>query len=63
MSNSVRSEDTVTLSKKEFNDMMGDVAFLNCLEVEGVFRWDGYARAKELWSKELWSKEAIAEAS
>ena len=60
MSNNVRVEDTVTISKEAYNELMGNSTFLNCLEIEGLFKWDGYERAKKAWREEV---EGLAKAS
>jgi hypothetical protein len=40
-------EPTVTISKKEFDELVADQDFLNALHVAGVDNWEGYDFARE----------------
>ena len=40
--------DTVTISKKEYESLKEDAAWLRALEAAGVDNWDGYDFAREL---------------
>lgn len=46
-------EETVTISKKEYDSLQEDMLKLRCLENAGVDNWDGYDFAME----EFWGKE------
>lgn len=35
-------EDTITISKREYLELLDDSKFLNCLRNAGVDNWDGY---------------------
>lgn len=39
-------EETVTISKKEYDDLLADSKFLSLLEMFGVDNWEGYDEAK-----------------
>jgi len=41
-------EDTITISKKEYESLLEDSNWLNALENAGVDNWDGYSFAQEL---------------
>ncbi len=41
-------EETVTITKKEYDDLVKRDAFLSCLEGAGVDNWDGYSFAQEM---------------
>lgn len=36
------SEETVTISKAEYEELLNDSLFLGCLKSAGVDNWDGY---------------------
>jgi hypothetical protein len=38
-------EETVTITKKEYNDLLEDSRMLQCLENAGVDNWDWYSEA------------------
>jgi len=40
-------EETVTITKKHYNDLLEDSRQLQCLENAGVDNWDGYSYAME----------------
>lgn len=42
------SEDTVTISKEEYESLKEDSLWLSCLESAGVDNWSGYDYAREL---------------
>ena len=41
-------EETVTISKKEYEQLQKDQRFLECLQGAGVDNWEGYDYAMEL---------------
>ena len=41
-------EETVTITKKEYEDLLADSEWLSCLEAAGVDNWDGYDEAREI---------------
>lgn len=43
----MNASDTVTISKEEYDKLLEDSIFLNCLERAGVDNWDGYEVAQE----------------
>jgi len=44
------NEETVTISKSEYDRLVRDSIFLGCLEQCGVDNWDGYYEAgKMIW--------------
>lgn len=45
MSNEIT--DTVTISRDEYDELLSDQAFLNCLRNAGVDNWDGFDFAVE----------------
>jgi hypothetical protein len=40
-------EETITISKTEYNELVSDQEFLNCLRGAGVDNWEGYEYAQE----------------
>jgi hypothetical protein len=46
------SDATITISKKEFNQLVEDSNFLNALREAGVDNWEGYGYACESLEKE-----------
>ncbi len=42
------SEETVTISKKEYEELLEDQKFLDALKGAGVDNWEGYDYAFEL---------------
>lgn len=45
-------EETVTISKKEYESLLEDQWFLQCLQRAGVDNWNGYDYAVELSQEE-----------
>ena len=43
----VDTDDTVTISRKEYNQLQKAAAMLNALETCGVDNWEGYSEAHE----------------
>lgn len=41
------NEDTITITKKEYADLLEARGFLNALRNAGVDNWDGYGYAQE----------------
>ena len=41
-------EETITISKKEYEELLKDSQFLDCLRGAGVDNWDGYDYALEM---------------
>ena len=46
------NEETITIPKKEYDELMHDSLFLSCLDAAGVDNWDGYDYAREMMDKE-----------
>lgn len=45
------TEETITISKKLYDQLMDDSLFLNCLQNAGVDNWDWYDEAVEEYQK------------
>lgn len=45
------SEETVTISKKEYDQLLDDAEKLECLEAAGVDNWPGYGDAMEMYNE------------
>lgn len=43
----VVAEDTITIPKDEYDDLMWSQRFLECLENAGVDNWEGYEHAQD----------------
>ena len=41
-------DGTVTISIEEYDELVADAKFLNCLYSAGVDNWDGFDMAKEM---------------
>jgi hypothetical protein len=41
-------EETVTISKKEYEELIADQEFLRALEQAGVDNWEGYSIAHDI---------------
>lgn len=41
-------EETITISKKEYEELLKDSQFLDCLQGAGVDNWEGYEYAQEM---------------
>jgi hypothetical protein len=41
-------EEMVTITKKEYDQLLEDAEWLNYLEVAGVHNWEGFSYAAEL---------------
>ena len=46
------SKETVTITKEEYEYLLDQVEFLNCLEACGVDNWNGYEYAQEMYQEE-----------
>lgn len=46
------NNDSVTISKKLYQELLDSHNFLNCLESVGVDNWDGYDDACDLYNEE-----------
>lgn len=44
--------DTITITKAEYERLIEADAFLNCLDAAGVDNWPGYADACEMYEEE-----------
>ena len=44
--------ETVTISKKEYDEMQAKIEFLECLEAAGVDNWQGYDDAQAMYRGE-----------
>ena len=47
----INKDDTVTISAKEYDELIYDQIFLNCLRNNGVDNWDWYSEAQEEFSR------------
>lgn len=45
-------EETVTISKEEYDELLESQRFLECLEHAGVDNWDGYEFAQEEYNSQ-----------
>jgi hypothetical protein len=45
-------EETVTISKKEYEQLQRDQRFLECLRGAGVDNWEGYDCAREMMNED-----------
>lgn len=43
---------TVTITEEEYQSLLDDSLWLNCLENAGVDNWSGYDYARELFNEE-----------
>lgn len=50
-------EESVTISKEEYEGLLKDSYFLSCLEGAGVDNWQGYDDACEMYVKEYPDEE------
>lgn len=48
----MNTEETITVSKTEYDQLLDDSFFLNCLRNAGVDNWDGYEYAQEEYEAE-----------
>lgn len=46
------NEETVTISKKEYQSLLEDSKWLQALENAGVDNWEGYDYARELFNED-----------
>lgn len=46
------NEETITITKKEYESLKEDARWLQYLEGAGVDNWEGYDYARELWREE-----------
>lgn len=51
------TQETVTITKAEYEDLLDEVEFLNCLRACGVDNWQGYSDANGIYEEadEEWS--------
>ena len=47
----INKDDTVTISAKEYDELILDQIFLNCLQNNGVDNWTWYSEAQEEFSR------------
>lgn len=47
-----KDDETITITKKEYNSLLEDSKWLQALEGAGVDNWQGYDYAKELFNEE-----------
>lgn len=45
-------EDTVTITKEEYEELLANTRWLYCLEAAGVDNWDGYDVAQDIRDQE-----------
>jgi len=43
-----KEDGKITITKKEYNQLIEDSEFLECLEVHGVDNWNGYEDACQM---------------
>lgn len=43
--------EVVTISKDEYEQLLEDSSFLQCLEAVGVDNWEGYEEAREMYKE------------
>lgn len=46
------TNETVTLTKREYEELLDAAEFLACLEAAGVDNWVGYSIAYEMYEEE-----------
>jgi hypothetical protein len=46
------NEVMVTITQEEYNELLEDSWFLECLECAGVDNWDGYSYATEMFNSD-----------
>lgn len=46
------AEEMITITKAEYEGMLDEIEFLNCLEACGVDNWSGYSDAHEMMNEE-----------
>ena len=44
--------EKVILTRQEYDELLGEIDFLNCLRACGVDNWDGYDYAVEMFNEE-----------
>lgn len=45
-------EETVTITKAEYESLLDDRHLLSCLECAGVDNWSGYDYAREMYNED-----------
>ena len=45
-------EETITISKTEYEELLGAQRWVDCLEGAGVDNWEGYDEAVELYQED-----------
>jgi hypothetical protein len=53
----MNTEETVTISKKEYESLLEDSQWLSCLDAAGVDNWDGYDYAHEIYQEQYGEDE------
>lgn len=48
----MENQEMVTITKKEYEELLNDSAFLSCLEACGVDNWSGYSDARQMLEEE-----------
>ena len=46
------NEETITITKKEYLELVADSEFLNALRAAGVDNWEGYGEAVDILNAE-----------
>lgn len=46
------TEEMITITKKEYDDLKKDQKWLQCLEAAGVDNWQGFDDAREMMNDE-----------
>jgi hypothetical protein len=44
-------DETITISKEEYEELLEDAKFMRALEAAGVDNWEGYEYAQDLLGK------------
>lgn len=53
----MNTEETITISRKEYDSLLEDSAWLNCLQNAGVDNWCGWDYARELYQEQYGEEE------
>lgn len=43
----MKNEETITISKEDYEELISDQKFLQCLQAAGVNDWEGFEIAQE----------------
>lgn len=48
----MKTDDSVTILREDYDMMVDQIEFLNCLRIVGVEYWEGFEEAQELYEEE-----------